>query len=460
MGRSRLKTLFTFSLFCLDASALVLAFQGAFALRFHAQWFLRLWPATKGFPSPALYNRSLLAFLPMWLLVFFYMGCYKENPISAYDELVRVVKGVVLCSLLTTALTFAYHAVEYSRLVIGLWSLFSIALVYGMRELDKLIFRQLLTRVVGPQRVAVIGRGKVTEALGKMLEHQPFIDALYLDPALSEASLKNVLAENKIPEVLLVQGGLSTDAILNISRVCEELDIDCRIVPDLLEIRRGEIVMDGFLGLPTFHLKPLSLHGSNYVLKRSFDVFLALVVLIITFIPMLLIGLLIRLDSRGPVLYSHKRLGLRGREFNCYKFRTMVHNAEELIHSLKHRSERAGPVFKMKADPRVTRVGRWLRRFSIDELPQVLNVLKGDMSWVGPRPQVLWEAAHYDEHAKKRLRVKPGVTGLWQVSGRAELSYDEMINLDIFYLENWSLGLDLKILLRTLPAIFNKVGAY
>src|SRR5262249_17363998 len=135
-------------------------------------------------------------------------------------------------------------------------------------------------------------------------------------------------------------------------------------------------------------------------------------------------------------------------------------DADAHLEKLKARSDRSGPVFKMKDDPRITRVGKWLRKFSIDEIPQIINVLKGDMSLVGPRPQVLWEAAHYDDHAKKRLRILPGITGLWQVSGRASLSYEEMIDLDIFYLENWSLGLDLKILIRTLPAVFKSEGAY
>ena len=131
--------------------------------------------------------------------------------------------------------------------------------------------------------------------------------------------------------------------------------------------------------------------------------------------------MLIRLDSPGPILFSQDRMGFLGRKFRLYKFRTMITDAEAHIEQLKHLSDRSGPVFKMKHDPRVTRVGKWLRRFSLDEIPQILNVLKGDMSLVGPRPQVLWEAAHYDEHAKKRLRVKPGITGLWQVSGRAAL---------------------------------------
>jgi lipopolysaccharide/colanic/teichoic acid biosynthesis glycosyltransferase len=177
-------------------------------------------------------------------------------------------------------------------------------------------------------------------------------------------------------------------------------------------------------------------------------------------IPLFLISVLIRLESAGPALFTQDRMGLRGRKFKLYKFRTMVANADDYIEELKHLSDREGPVFKMRDDPRVTRLGKWLRKFSIDEIPQILNVLMGDMSLVGPRPQVLWEAAHYDDFATKRLRVMPGITGLWQVSGRAALSYEQMINLDVYYLENWSLGLDLKILLRTLPAIFAREGAY
>ena len=225
-------------------------------------------------------------------------------------------------------------------------------------------------------------------------------------------------------------------------------------------MRRGEIIVDGFYGLPTFHIKSASLHGTDYFLKRAFDVAISLVVLTGLFIPLLIVSLLIRIDTPGPIFFTQDRMGLRGCNFKLFKFRTMVVDADLHIEKLKHLSDRTGPVFKMKNDPRITNVGRWLRASSIDEIPQIINVLKGDMSLVGPRPQVLWEAAHYDDLAKKRLRVMPGITGLWQVSGRAALSYEEMINLDIYYLENWSLGLDLKILLRTLPAIFAREGAY
>ena len=190
------------------------------------------------------------------------------------------------------------------------------------------------------------------------------------------------------------------------------------------------------------------------------DVFLSFLILSALWPLMALIVVMIRLDSQGEILYHHKRMGYRGRVFNFYKFRTMVINADELLEKFKAQSERKGPVFKMENDPRITKVGKLLRRYSLDELPQIFNVLKGEMSLVGPRPQVLWEASAYDDWAKRRLRVLPGITGLWQVSGRASLSYEEMIELDIYYIENWSLGLDIEILLRTIPAVFSRRGAY
>lgn len=441
-------------------SALALAFQGAYWTRFQWPILLSLVPATKGIPDIHLYHQTLYALLPMWGVVLFYAGFYKDSLLSAYDECVLVLKGIILCSVLTMATTFAYRASEYSRLTIGLWALYSVLGVYFLRELDKAFFRKLLFWISGPQQVLVIGKSAVLEAVRQMASHQPFVRVFFLDTLPDQTELERYLEIKKISEVLLLQGALSSRDILGTAQLCERLKVECKIVPDLLEMRRGEIIPDGFCGLPTFRIKSISLHGTNYVLKRGFDIVIGLLIMAVFFVPLVLIALCIRLDSPGPALYSQDRMGFLGRNFKLYKFRTMIADADDHIEKLKHLSDRSGPVFKMKNDPRVTRIGRWLRRFSLDEIPQIFNVLKGDMSLVGPRPQVLWEAAQYDEHAKKRLRIKPGITGLWQVSGRASLSYQEMIDLDIYYLENWSLGLDLKVLLRTLPAVFAKEGAY
>lgn len=457
--RYRLHTLYIASLLLLDACGLIVAFQSAYWTRFSWPPFTAIFPPWKGVPDIELYQQSLWALLPMCLLVFSFMGFYRDMLISAYDEFVLMVRGVAMCSLVTTAMTFAYRGIDYSRLMIGLWSLYSVAFLYVLRECDKLLFRWLMDRVTGLRHVLVIGKGKASEVIQEMTQEQPFVRTLFVPAAPNAEQLERYARREGVSEVLLMQGAVSSTGILDIARACERLDLECQIVPDLLEMRRGEIILNGFCGLPTFHIKPLSLYGANFFMKRAFDVVVSLAILCVSIVPFLFIALLIRLETPGAVFFTQNRIGLRGRKFKLYKFRTMIVNADDYLKGLKHLSDRSGPVFKMKNDPRVTRVGRWLRAFSLDEVPQIINVLKGDMSLVGPRPQVLWEAAHYDDTAKKRLRIIPGITGLWQVSGRAGLSYEEMINLDIYYLENWSLGLDLKILLRTLPAILLREGA-
>ncbi len=407
-----------------------------------------------------LYQRSLWALLPMCVMVFFYLGFYREVLLSAYDELILVLKGVFLCALMTIAMTFAYRGVDYSRLVILLWTVYSVVFVYVLRECSKGLFRALVDKTNGPRHVLVIGKSKASILIKDISAIQPFLKTSFLDNIPKDHDFLSYCKTHHISEVLLIQAAFPPTTILDTAKQCEILGIPCQILPDLLEMRRGEIIMDGFCGLPTFGIRSLSLYGSNYALKRSFDMVISIIILIICLPLFLLLSILIRLDSPGPILFTQDRMGFLGNKFKLYKFRTMSADADRQIEKLKHLSDRSGPVFKMKNDPRITRIGKWLRRFSLDEIPQILNVLTGDMSLVGPRPQVLWEAAHYDEHAKKRLRVKPGITGLWQVSGRASLSYDEMIDLDVFYLENWSLGLDLKILIRTFPAIFAKEGAY
>jgi lipopolysaccharide/colanic/teichoic acid biosynthesis glycosyltransferase len=179
-------------------------------------------------------------------------------------------------------------------------------------------------------------------------------------------------------------------------------------------------------------------------------------------LPLLLVALLIKLDSPGPVLVSQTRIGRGGRPFRFLKFRSMHQDADAQLHKVLHLDEArsGGRIFKSRNDPRITRVGRWLRRLSIDELPQLINVLRGDMSIVGPRPPFQWEVDKYEDWHRRRLDVLPGLTGLWQVSGRSNLTFDEMALLDIWYIENWSIGLDIKLMFRTVPAVLLGTGAY
>ena len=213
-------------------------------------------------------------------------------------------------------------------------------------------------------------------------------------------------------------------------------------------------------GIPLISIKQTSLTGLNRAIKRATDLVLAGLGIILLSPIWLLIALAIKLDSPGPVLFRQPRAGRYGKPFTVYKFRSMRQDAETELEKLRNLNEAAGPMFKIKDDPRRTRVGRFIRQTSLDELPQLINVLRGEMSLVGPRPALLEEVAQYRDWHRKRLEVQPGITGLWQVSGRSDLSFDEMVMLDIYYGENWSLGLDFSILLRTVPQVFLGDGAY
>lgn len=443
-----------------DALMMGLALRAAYAVRFQWEPMRLLFPITKGLPPWVTFQQTLWVMIPAWWMFFAYTGLYRGRFLPAFDEWIAITKAISLGTVLLMATTFVYRVPEYSRLTIGgLW-VFTIVLIFLYRTMVKMMYRRFVRWWIGPQRLLILGKGKALDTVKTLLRRQPHLKAYFADGFIDALALTHLVHQHRIHEVLVAQNPLDHKALLSLADACEKLHVDFKIIPDLVDLRRGEIIIDDSLGLPTFHLKAVALHGTNFFLKRSFDLIMALALLTVFFFPLLAIAVLILLDSYGSVLYNHLRMGHQGTTFPFFKFRTMISQADQILSTLKPLSERAGPVFKMKKDPRVTRIGRWLRHYSLDEIPQLLNVFRGEMSLVGPRPQVLWEAETYDDVARKRLKLIPGITGLWQVSGRASISYQEMIELDLYYLENWSLGLDLKILLRTIPAILSGRGAY
>jgi len=240
----------------------------------------------------------------------------------------------------------------------------------------------------------------------------------------------------------------------------EKTDTDLCVAPALLDVAGPRTTIRPVAGLPLLHMDHPEFTGIRRVVKAAFDRAAAAVALLILSPLLLAILLTVRLADRGPGLFRQTRVGEGGRVFRVYKFRTMVVDAEERKSRLTALNESNGVLFKMRRDPRVTPVGAWLRRWSLDEIPQLLNVLVGDMSLVGPRPALPQEAALYGDHVRRRLAVKPGITGLWQVSGRSDLSWDESVRLDLRYVENWSFMLDLQILWKTTSAVLRGLGAY
>ena len=440
-----------------DALAVTGAFFGAYWSRFECQEVKRIFPVTKGTPPLADYLPFLPAMVILWTFVLAYQKCYRRLNTPLLDELIRLVKAAVLSSLLVMASTFLYRGTELSRLAVGFMGVGGALLLFAWRETLKTIRVALVGRK--PRRILILGGGRLANSLENFFKRQKD-SAILKKPRTGGEEIKRIIERSRINEVLIADPAISHTEAVALALACDEKKVSCRIVPDILEIRMGEVHIDDSLGIPTFHLKPIPLHQGTFAEKRIFDCVVATLILSVLSIPLLIIFALLKLDSPGPVLFRQPRMGHKGKVFHFFKLRTMVVNADELLEELKKKSTRGGPVFKMKDDPRITRMGKILRRYSLDEIPQLINVLRGDMSLIGPRPQVLWEASAYNEWAKKRLNLLPGITGLWQVSGRADLTYDEMIDLDIYYLEHWSPGLDLKILLRTLPTVIGGDGAY
>ncbi|MFX1821901.1 sugar transferase [Pseudarthrobacter sp. CC4] len=232
------------------------------------------------------------------------------------------------------------------------------------------------------------------------------------------------------------------------------------MAPALTDIAGPRIHTQQVAGLPLIHVTTPTLEGGQRVVKRLFDVTVSGLLIVLSAPVMLFVAALIKLDDKGPIFFKQERVGIEGIPFRMYKFRSMVTDAEQRLKDLRHRTDGNGVLFKMKNDPRVTRVGQFLRKFSLDELPQLFNIFSGSMSLVGPRPPLPSEVEEYEHDVRRRLLVKPGLTGLWQVSGRSDLSWQDSVRLDLYYVENWSLAGDLLILIKTFRAVFRSAGAY
>jgi exopolysaccharide biosynthesis polyprenyl glycosylphosphotransferase len=272
--------------------------------------------------------------------------------------------------------------------------------------------------------------------------------------------LDKVLGSERIDEVIITDPDFPQVAAVELVDQCHQRGVRVRLAPSTMEIliHRAEFVPGQ--SVPLFELGPPVFEGVDFALKRAFDLIGATIMLALLSPLLLALAIAVRVSSRGPILYHSTRRGIGQRPFPCLKFRTMHTDAEEQQADLEELNEATGALFKIREDPRLTRVGTFLRRFSLDELPQLINVLRGEMSLVGPRPLPQRDYDMLEDWHRKRYLVLPGITGLWQVSGRSELDFDDLVHLDFIYLEHWSLALDLTILLKTIPAVISRRGAY
>ena len=401
------------------------------------------------------------------LLLFARSGLYRERA-------QRPGFATVISSLFQVTVVIALYAVlegfEFSSYYIFYGSLF-FALVYvsSLRWLFERISGTVLRAAGYRRRAVLVGSGSQIDAVAHALRDSSQVDAfgyVSLTPRMSDGlrDFGSLTALERhfdaIDEVLIADPDFPQEQAVELVDRCHRQGIRVRVAPSTMEILMDRVEFVPGQSLPLFELKPPVFEGVDFVVKRAFDLVAASVLLVVISPVLAVIALAIKLDSRGPVFYRSMRPGIGGRPFACLKFRTMHSGAEAMQDELERHNEMGGAIFKIREDPRVTRVGTFLRRWSLDELPQLFNVLRGEMSLVGPRPLPQRDYDRLEDWHRKRYLVLPGLTGLWQVSGRSELDFDELVRLDFLYLERWSVGLDLSILLKTVPAVVRAKGAW
>jgi exopolysaccharide biosynthesis polyprenyl glycosylphosphotransferase len=457
-----------------DLVALNLAFVAAYFLRYTLEIGGEI-PGEfdVGYPE---YVPIQIAMTGILLLTYLLKGLYQSPRAASWvAETSSVLSATSIgVMVLFAAVSMARYPASSRALFIYFWIL-AILFVGQSRLFHRLITIALRRWEVGVKRVLVVGG---QNPLGRRIMHSIATERSQAARVVGFVDLEDspdfgrfrslgtvdrigrVVEDNHVDEVVIALPAASHQQVLRIMDHCRKGGVDFRVVPDLYQIRLNRVDVDTVNGIPLIAVSKSRILGWNLLLKRIMDVAVSTVLLICLSPLMGLVALAIRLDSPGPVLFRQQRVGRNGAPFTLLKFRSMRVGAEEQLDEVIALNEASGPIFKVRNDPRMTRVGRFLRRTSIDELPQMINVLRGEMSWVGPRPPIPQEVEKYEDWHRRRLEVSPGITGLWQVSGRSEIPFDEMVMLDIYYIENWSLGMDIRILLRTVPAVLTGGGAY
>ncbi len=458
-----------------DLILINLSFVLAYIVRYRFEWLAE---STIQVPYSGYLSQQLL--LNLLLVMTFVQNKVWQRRRGEFwlDEVSRVLYATATAVTIIVAYTFFFRPLAVSRLML-IWAFAFIVLFISLARLARrallaLLYRQ--GRLV--DRALVVGSGEVARGLMRTLlvrRDLGYQAVGYLDEGNGNDNmgLERIPHLGSLPDlehtlrqfanlhtVFIALPGEMHQHILATLAICHRHNVRAQVVPDVLQLSLNRVEFNNMAGIPVLGVRDVRISRAQLALKRALD----LTIIALGGIPTLLVGLAIalaiKLDSPGPVLYAAERVGRNGKPFIMYKFRSMVVDAEQKKEQLAHLNEADGPIFKIRNDPRLTRVGRFIRRTSLDELPQIINVLRGEMSLVGPRPPLAEEVAQYKPWHRQRLEVIGGITGLWQVSGRSDLTFDELCLLDIYYIENWSLSLDLRILLQTIPYSLFGQGAY
>ena len=393
--------------------------------------------------------------------------------LSIIEESLMAIKGVGFASVIAALLVYLLGIRVFSRTVFVEVALALLILIVLWRILKRIFVRKLISSGFANYNVLLIGTGKETELMLQEIKDNPFL-GLLVKGILSDSSsgdfcgvkilgkindLEHIIKKYFIDEIY-VTDYLSNVSINDFLAKCGKTGKAVRLVIDNFGLPLQRLNLNYFGSIPLITCFQGEQIKADSIVKRIFDVFITIIIFYLLAPIFIIISIFIKMESRGPIFYSSKRSGKKGVAFKFYKFRSMVYNADILKEQIRHSSEVDGPIFKIKKDPRFTKMGAFLRKYSLDELPQLINVLKGDMSLVGPRPFPVEESEKIEYKHIPRLNIRPGITGLAQVKGRSNLKFSQWMRWDNWYVNNWSLGLDIKILLWTIPAVIKGKGAY
>lgn len=414
----------------------------------------------------------LFVILPTLYLAMNYYGFYSnKKSLDVFSIIYKLLICFIICGIVSAAAVFITKNALFSRLYFGIF----LAADYIVLLAERLILRKIIIdsskKNETGKRIVIVGLMEKARKLVKDLQEQEdfppniigyvSLDQNYVGKILGTVDqLPDILIQHAVDEVIFALPKDYIGKVEEYIQICEELGVTVRMILDFYNLKISKTLLSYIGNLPVLTFHTVSLNEEQLFAKRVVDIIGSLIGLVFTALAFVIFAPVIKLTSKGPVFFVQKRVGQNGRVFHCYKFRTMVADAEDQLSTLKEENEMSGNMFKMKDDPRVTKIGRFLRAYSIDELPQFYNVLRGDMSLVGTRPPTISEFSEYELKHRRRLSIKPGLTGMWQVSGRNEISdFEQVYALDINYIDNWTLLLDFKIMLKTIGVVITKKGA-
>uniref|UniRef100_A0A7C3MP28 Sugar transferase n=1 Tax=Dictyoglomus thermophilum TaxID=14 RepID=A0A7C3MP28_DICTH len=456
MEKERREALFLLILVILDLITLSFSLPLAYFVRFNLLSKIPYFYVERNeIPQffPYYFTLNLILFVA-WVLLLIIYKVYRSKNFLSFQQ---VFSAITIGTFLVSSLSFFYRDFFYSRLVFILTWGVAIILTFFTRIILFLLKMSTIGKI--SNKVIIVGRNEISEVIKSFWEQNPYLNYNVIDVIEDIGNIEELVSQKGINEILVAKR-LNNGEILRLVSLKRKKGVYIKMVPESYLFFSKRISFDEISGIPIMELEISNLEGFQGYIKEIIDIVLGTIGLIVFSPLFIIIAILIKLDSEGPIFYKHLRVGRYGKPFYLWKFRTMYKEADKILDKYPELKKEFEKEFKLKKDPRITRIGKFLRKFSLDEIPQIFNILKGEMSIVGPRPVTFKELEKYGEYKDEVLRVKPGLTGLWQVSGRSNLGYARRIALDLYYIQNWSLLLDIKIILKTIPAVFLGKGAY